>query len=301
MLDESRLLKPMIKKTVRKRGEYKEVAWNEALDYAAARLKAIIETHGPEAVALFGSPRMTNEELYLLQKLARVGLKTNNIGSFTNLLNGVEQDALDEMFGITTSTATTDDLASADLILVVNADVSEESLVAELKIKAAQKNGARLVTVSASEIELNKFADVWIDAKRGTGTALIQGMSKAVIDKGLADTAFIKSRAEGYETFKESVADLDLGGVSELTGVGKEKLTKLYDLVAHPDWNIIVVYNVDSLWEKSRNDLKAIGNFMMLTGRVGKPGNGIILLRDYSNSQGLFDMGADAPYSPPLI
>jgi formate dehydrogenase major subunit len=294
MLDEGRLLKPVI----RKRGEYKEVAWNEALDYAAARLKAIIETHGPGSVAFFGSPRMTNEELYLLQKLARVGLKTNNIGSFTNLLNGVEQDALDEMFGITTSTATTDDLASADLILVVNADVSEEGLVAELKIKAAQKNGARLVTVSASEIELNKFADVWIDAKRGTGTALIQGMSRAVIEKGLADIEYIKSRTEKYETFKESVADLDLGGVSELTGVSKEKLTKLYDLAARPDQKLIVVYNVDSLWEKSRNDLKAIGNFMMLTGRVGKPGNGIILLRDYANSQGLFDMGADARYLP---
>ena len=256
MLDENRLLKPMIKKTVRKRGEYKEVAWDKALEYAATRLKAIIETHGPEAVAIFGSPRMTNEELYLLQKLARVGLKTNNIGSFTNLLNGVEQDALDEMLGVTTSTATTDDLATADLILGMNADVTEESLVAELKIKAAQRNGARLVTISSSENELNKFADLWIDAKRGTGTVLVQGMSRAVIEKGLADTAFIKERTEGFEAFKESVADLDLGGVSELTGVSKDKLTKLYDFAARPDQNIVVVYNLDSMWEKSRGDLK---------------------------------------------
>jgi formate dehydrogenase major subunit len=294
MLDEGRLLKPMI----RKRGKFKEVGWDQALDHAANRIKAIIETHGPEAVALFGSPRMTNEELYLLQKLARVTIKTNNIGSFTNLLNGVEQDALDDMFGITTSTATTDDLAAADLILVVNADVSEESLIAELKIKAAQKNGARLVTVASSEIELNKFADVWIDAKRGTVTALLQGMSSAVIGKGLADAKYIDEKTDGYEVFKESVAGLDLGGVSELTGVSKERLTKLYDLVARPDQNIVVVYNVDSLWEKSRNDLKAIGNFMMLTGRVGKPGSGIILLRDYSNSQGLLDMGVDSSYLP---
>ena len=287
-------MKPMI----RKRGKVEEVGWDQALDHAANRIKAIIETYGPEAVALFGSPRMTNEELYLLQKLARVTLKTNNAGSFTNLLNGVEQDALDDMFGITTSTATTDDLATADLILVVNADLSEESLVAELKIKAAQKNGARLVTVASSEIELTKFADVWIDAKRGTVTALMQGMSNAVIGKGLADTKYIHEKTDGYEAFKESVAGLDLGGVSELTGVSKERLTKLYDLVVRPDQNIVVVYNVDSLWEKSRNDLKAIGNFMMLTGRVGKPGNGIILLRDYANSQGLLDMGVDSRYLP---
>lgn len=294
MLDESRLLKPKIKK----RGEYKEVTWNEALDYAATKVKGIIEAYGSGSVAVLGSPRMTNEELYLLQKMARVGLKTNNIGSFSNLLNGVEQDALDDMFGITTSTATTDDLAGADLILVVNAELSEESLVAELKIKAAQRNGAQLVTVSSSEVELNKFADLWIDAKRGTVTALLQGMSNTVIGKGLADTDYIKKRTEGFDAFKESITNLNTSGVSELTGVSKERITKLYDLIAKPDQKIIVVYNIDSLWEKSSNDLRAIGNFLLLTGRIGKPGNGLILLREYANSQGLFDMGADPRYLP---
>ena len=294
MLDAERLLKPMI----RKRGEFRDASWDEALEYAAKKVRSIIETYGPESVAVFGSPRMTNEELYLLQKFVRVGLKTNNIGSFTNLINGVEQDALDEMFGITTSTATTDDLATADVILVVNADLSEENLIAELKIKAAQKKGARLITVSSSEIELNKFADLWIDAKRGTGTALIQSIAKAVIDNGLADNTFIESRTEGYSEFKASVSHMDAGGVSEITGVSKEKLRRLYDLLAQPDQKVIVLYNIDSLWEKSKHDLEAIGNFMMLTGRVGKPGNGIILLRDYANSQGLLDMGVDARYLP---
>jgi formate dehydrogenase major subunit len=294
MLEGERLLKPSIKK----KGVHVKATWDEAFDYAESRLKSIISAYGPESVAVFGSPGMTNEELYLLQKFVRTGLKTNNIGSFSSLLNGMDQDALDDAFGITASTATMDELVEADVVLVINADLSEENLIAELKVKAAQKTGARLVTVNSSEIPLNKFSDLWVDSKRGTNTALIQGVSAAVIEKGTADMDFIGKRTEGFEAFKKSVASMDQRTVSTLTGVDTEKLTLLNDLLAKPDLNVIVLYSVDSLWEKSKDDLKAIGNLMMLTGRIGKPGNGIIILRDFSNSQGLFDMGADSRYLP---
>ncbi|MCX5806637.1 MAG: NAD(P)-binding protein [Proteobacteria bacterium] len=294
MMDKDRLLTPIIKK----KGGHRNATWDEAIDYAAQRLNAIIKTYGPESVAVFGSPRMTNEELYLLQKFVRAGLKTNNIGSFTNLLNGVEQDSLDDMFGATVSTTTMDDLHKANVVLVINADISEENLLAELKAKSAQKRGSYLVTVNSSETALNKFADLWINSKRGTNTALINMICKALIERGLGDIDFIESRTEGFEELKTSVSNLDMGEVSETTGVEDEKIVQLCNLLASPDNNVIVMYNIDSLWEKSRDDLKAIGNLMMLTGRIGKPGNGIVILRDYANSQGLLDMGVDTQYLP---
>ncbi|MCX5812267.1 MAG: molybdopterin-dependent oxidoreductase [Proteobacteria bacterium] len=294
MIDKDRLLTPIIKK----KGGHRNATWDEAIDYAAQRLDAIIKAYGPESVAVFGSPRMTNEELYLLQKFVRAGLKTNNIGSFTNLLNGVEQDSLDDMFGVTVSTTTMDDLHKANVVLVINADISEENLIAELKVKSAQKRGSYLVTVNSSETALNKFADLWINSKRGTNTALLNMICKALIDRGLGDIDFIESRTEGFEELKMSVSNLDMGAVSETTGVEDEKIVQLCNLLASPDKNVIVMYNIDSLWEKSCDDLKAIGNLMMLTGRIGKPGNGIVILRDYANSQGLLDMGVDAKYLP---
>jgi predicted molibdopterin-dependent oxidoreductase YjgC len=294
MLEGERLLTPSIKK----KGVHAQATWGEAFDHAANRLKSIISAHGPESVAVFGSPRMTNEELYLLQKLVRTGLKTNNIGSFSNLLNGVEQDGLDDTFGITASTTTMDELRKCDVALVINADLAEENLIAELKVKAAQRRGARLVTINSSEISLNKFSDLWIDAKRGTNTVLINGISRALIEKGAVDKDFVEKRTEGFAAFKDSVAGMDINTVSSVTGVDAEKLTALFDLLTKPDLNVIVLYSIDSLWEKSKNDLKAIGNLMMLSGRIGKPGNGIIILRDFSNSQGLFDMGADPRYLP---
>ena len=297
MVDEKRLLKPMIKK----RGQHVEATWDDAIKTVVDKVSSIVEKNGPESVAIFASPRMTNEELYALQKFARVGIKTNNVGSFSNMLNNIEYDCLDDMFGLTVSTTTMDELNNADVILVINADLSEENLIAELKIKAAQKSGAKIVTVNSSEIPLNKFSDLWVDPKRGTNTVLIQGISKYISDMGFEDNNFIGERTENYEVFKKSLPQFNIDYVSEITGVNKAKLSEFYKTVGKPDTNLVVLYSIDSLWDKSKNDLRAIGNLMMAAGKIGKPGNGIVILRDYSNSQGLFDMGFDTKYYPGFI
>jgi len=286
---------------LKKKGLHVEVGWDEAIDSVASKIKSIIDKYGADSVAVFGSPRMTNEELYLLQKFARAGLGTNNIGSFSNLMNNVEQDCLDDMFGLTASTTTMDEFKRADVILVMNADLSEENLIAELKLKSAQKRGTRIVTINSSEIPLNKISDLWIDAKRGTNTALIQGICKSIIDRKLEDRTFVHDRTEGYDTFRDSLSDLSIEAVAMMTGVDAAKLAELYNLVSEPDTNVIALYSIDSLWEKSKNDLQALGNLMMITGRIGKPGNGLIILRDFSNSQGLVDMGIDPKYLPGFI
>jgi len=293
MLEADRLTKPVIKKKTRK-----EVSWDEAFDYAADRLKSVVKAHGAQSVAVFGSPRMTNEELYLLQKFVRTGFKTNNIGSFTNIMNGTDQDGLDDMFGVTTSTATMDEIKNADVVVVIGSNISEDNLIAELKVKEAQKAGARVVTVNSAATPLTRLSDFWIDAKRGTATALINGLNKAVIDKGAQDKKFVENKTGGFEAFRKSVAKMDVNAVSAATGVKAGKLTEFFDLVANKKNNVIFLYGIDSKPEKSKNDLKALGNLLMLTGRVGKAGNGIIILRDYANSQGLFDMGADSRYLP---
>ncbi|MDR2018945.1 MAG: molybdopterin-dependent oxidoreductase [Syntrophobacterales bacterium] len=294
MLESDRLTKPM----VRKNRTLREAGWDQALEYAADRLKSVIKAHGPQSVAVFGSPRMTNEELYLLQKFVRTGLKTNNIGSFTNIMNGAGQDALDGMFGITASTATMDDIKKADVVVVINSNLSEDNLIAGLKVKEAQKTGTRLATVSSAATPLARTSNLWIKPKRGTNTVLINGISKAVINAGSQDKEFVEKRTEGFKAFMKSLSKADVSGISAITGVTAGKLTELLDLVANRKHNVVILYSIDSSTEKSKNDLKALANLLMLTGRVGKPGNGIVILRDFANSQGLFDMGADSRYLP---
>lgn len=296
MLDEQRLLKPLVKK----KGGLQETSWDEALDTAAKKIKTIVKKYGAEAVAVFGSPRLANEELYLLQKWVRGGFKTNNIGSFNNLLNGNDLDALDDMFGFTTSTTTMDEFKNADVIMVMNAELTENNLVAELKIKAAMKKGARLISINSSENALSKIADLWLDPKRGTNTALIAGLANSLIKNNQVNHDFISRRSENYSEYKKSISLLTLEKTAEITGVQVQKLNEVLEMLS-PDTNLVIVYGLDQCLDKSRDDLKALANLTLQLGKVGQSGNGLIMIRDYANAQGLLDMGVDSRYLPGYV
>ena len=296
LLDEQRLRTPMVKG---KEG-LQAASWEKALEQAAAGVKAASEKYGAESVAVLASPRMTNEELYLLQKWVRTGFKTNMVGSFSNLLGGRDLDALDEVFGFTASTTTMDELQHADVIMVMNAELTENNLVAELKIKEAMKKGARLVSVNSSETPLSKIADLWLDPKRGTNTALIAGLANALIKKGKIDNEFILKRTDDFAKFKASIAKMNPKQTAAQTGVQTEKFARFVEMLSGAV-NLVVVYGMDQCLEKSRDDLKALGDLLLMLGKAGQPGNGLILVRDYANSQGLLDMGVDSRYLPGLV
>jgi formate dehydrogenase major subunit len=293
MLDEQRLHTPLLKG----KGGLKETSWEKALEKAAQAVTAISKKHGPEAVAVFASPRMSNEELYLLQKWVRTGFKTNHIDSFSNLLNEDNLNALDDMLGFTVSTMTMDEFRNADIIMVVNAELTEENLIAELKIKEAMKKGAKLVTVNSSETALSKIADLWLDPKRGTNTALIAGIANALIRDEKIDRDFIARRTENFAAYQGAIAKLDRKKTVALTGLDMEKFDRIVAMLSEAP-NLVVVYGMDQCLEKSPDDLKALANLMLQLGKTGRPGNGLILVRDYANAQGLLDMGVNPRYLP---
>jgi formate dehydrogenase major subunit len=296
MLDKQRLHKPLVKG---KRG-LQETSWDRALGQAADALKPIIKKHGPESVAVLASPRMSNEELYFLQKWVRTGFKTNMVGSLSNLLNGLDLDALDEMLGFTASTTTMDEFRDADVIMVVNAELTENNLVAELKIKEAMKKGTRLISVNSSENALSRIADLWLDPKRGTNTALIAGIASALIKKGKIDRDFIEARTENFSEFKASIAKVNPKQAVAQTGIHSDRFDQAVDMLARAS-NLVIVFGMDQFLEKARDDVKALGNLLLQLGKSGQPGNGLVLVRDYANSQGLLDMGVDSRYLPGLV
>lgn len=296
LMEKDRLKKPQIKEN----GDFKEVTWDKALNHTAQKLKEIIDKHGPGAVAVCGSPKMSNEELYLLQKFARSALKTNNIASFSQLLYGLDQDALDEAVGKTTSTASMDNIRDADVVIVMNGNLSEENLVMELKIKEAQKkHGTKLVLINSSEIKVTKFADLWIDSRKGTNTILLNGIIRELIQKGLIAEEQVE--IEGFKALEEMVAPYTPEKVIETADITIEKYNRLLEWIEKPEQKIVFIYNIDSPREKSKNDLKAIGNFLLLTNRMEQPGSGIIITREYANSTGLLDMGVTPHYLPGFV
>ncbi len=287
--------------TIKKNGKPEQVDSDKAIDHAVKRIKEVVDRHGPQSVALFCSPKLPNEQLYLLQKFGRSGLGTNNIASIDLLVNETTQDDLDYSLGITTSTVTLDDFQKADLLVVVNGDLSEENLIMELKIKEAQKHGTKLILINSSEVKLTKFADLWIDSRKGTNTVLMNAIIQQVIERDQYDETSIRSSVEGLEELKKMIAMFRKEEVCDIAEIDEEKFDTLAELLTNPSANIIFIYNLDSRKEKTKNDLKAIGNYLLLTNRFSRRNNGLMLLRDYSNSTGHLDMGIDPAHLPGYV
>jgi len=275
---------------VKKGNGLESVSMEEAMDHTVTEVKKIMDQYGPDSVAVFGSPKMSNEELYLLSKFARKGLKTNHVASFSDLVYGVEQDSLDETFGMTVSTATLDDMKKSDIIVLINSGLSSENLMVEQKVKAARKRGAEVILINSSEIKLTQFSDLWIDARKGTGTVLMNGI--------IRETLRQQGNRKDHQALREMVEEYGREKVTRMAGISVNKYDALVDKLTRADKKILFITHIDFRMEKSENDLKAVGNFLAVTGRVQGDGNGVVILRDYVNSTGIGDMGLSPQYLP---
>ncbi|MEW6509195.1 MAG: molybdopterin-dependent oxidoreductase [Bacteroidota bacterium] len=297
LIEKNRILNP----SIRKHGLIYNVKIDEALHYAASKLKSIMNEYGNDSVALLASPKLSNEELYLLQKFTRAGLNNNNISSFSNLLYGIEQNSLDDIVGFTSSTVSMDEIEHADIIVVINSNLSDENLVMELKIKAAQKKGAKLILINSSEISLTKYADLWVDTKKGTNTILINNLIKHCLTNNQIDREFLSRHQTDLRRYVDDLKEINKEDISRYCELDMAKYNAFIDKLQNINSNIIFISNLDSTSDKSINDIKAIGNFLHLTGRIGKPNNGIILLREFNNSVGLIEMGVHPDYLPGYV
>ncbi|MBN2520151.1 MAG: FAD-dependent oxidoreductase, partial [Bacteroidales bacterium] len=228
--------------SVKENGELKKTTQDEAISFMAKRLKEIIKKYGRDSIAVFGSPKWANEELYLLQKFARIALHTNNISSFTTFNQEYDLSSLDDLTGVTVSTISLNDIEKADIIVVINSALSEENLLIELKIKKAQKKGAKLILINSSEIKLTKFTDLWVDSKKATNTVLLNGIIKEVSDLEQA----------GLEKLKKMVAPFDNEMVTDITGIDTGTYKKLIEYLKDHTKNIVFIYHAGSLREKSK-------------------------------------------------
>ncbi len=283
MLEKRRLLVPRVKQE----GTQRDTSWDVALKTAADRLEAIRRTHGRDSIAVFASPAAANEELQLLKTWAG---SPANLASFS-LLGSPDWRALDSLLGATESSLTLEQLAEADVILAVNTNFEDTNFIAELRIKAAQKRGARVVTISSSESPLSLVSDLWLDAKRGTSAVLLGGLARQLLQAGRADSEFIRQHVDGLEEFQRSISGLGPDTVAEISGVSRDKLQMFFDLVATPETKLAVVYQTGGGIDKSPQDLEAIANLLLLTGSFNRTGAGLLLTHPHGNTQGLLDLG----------
>lgn len=280
---ENRLKTPLIKKN----GEYVSVSWDEALGYVADRLKDIKEKYGPSVIGAIGSQRCTMEDNFLFQKFVRGVLETDNIDSAARFGYAKAVKALQMAFGLDSNPIKWDSPLNADLILVVESDITSTLPVWGLNFIQAKNKGAKLIVADIKETKLARHSTDWLRIKPGSGIALLNGIAKYILDEGLYDKENIPKIAN-FDSFVEGLKEYTISNVSDMTGIGEADILRIAKDYAISKKRLISITSNSSENTKSINTILAATNLIIL---MGDSPDSLQIPAEFSNTLGAWSVG----------
>jgi len=295
---EDRILNPMIRDDISE--PWREVSWEEALGFAAQKLRGIQATYGQKSIGVITSSRCTNEETFLVQKLARAVFGNNNTDTCARVCHSPTGYGLGQTFGTSAGTQDFDSVAHADVVIVIGANPTDGHPVFASRLKKRLRQGAKLIVIDPRRIDLVKSAHIkaahHLPLKPGTNVAVVTAMAHVIVAEGLANEAYIRERCDWdeFEDYAEFISDPRHSpeAVEALTGVPAAELRAAARLYA-TGGNGAIYYGL-GVTEHSQGSTTVMGiaNLAMLTGNVGREGVGVNPLRGQNNVQGSCDMGS---------
>jgi formate dehydrogenase major subunit len=270
---------------------FREASWDEALDVAASRLRAIRDTKGRHALAGFGSAKGSNEEAYLFQKLVRTGFGSNNVDHCTRLCHASSVAALLEGIGSGAVSNPVKDVMQAEVVLLIGANPVVNHPVAATWIKNAAKRGTKLILADPRRSELARHATHYLQFRPDTDVALLNAMMHVIVEDGLVDPQFIAERTEGFEALKANVAGYSPEAMAPLCGVPAETIRTVARLYAKSKASMIFWGMGISQHVHGTDNARCLIALALMTGQIGRPGTGLHPLRGQNNVQGASDAG----------
>ncbi|HJZ46065.1 MAG TPA: NADH-quinone oxidoreductase subunit NuoG [Roseiflexaceae bacterium] len=279
-----RLKAPMI----RRDNQWAQVTWDEAFQFIADKLTQIRTAAGASALAGLAGPQLPNEDLYLFQKLFRQVLGSNNIDHRKGTLDEpAELDDLPSQLGVGAGTNLTE-LGKGTSVLVIGADPEEEAPLYVLRLRGIATRGGELNVVNPFPTKLDRFATHKAHPRVGTGPQFVLALLKVIAEDRLLSGDFA-ARLRGTPELLQQLGQLTLTDLVEATGVAEDSIRAIAGSFAKAE-NGIIVYGRTALTVGSALT-KALANLALLTGKVGRPNNGLIGLLPGGNSRGALDMG----------
>ena len=282
-----RLTTPLI----RINDELTPVSWARAFEYLAERLLSIKNQHGSDAIAGISSARCTNEENYLLQKMIRVVLGTNNIDCCARVCHSPTAYGMQKSFGTGAATNSIDDIKHTEFIMLIGANPTAAHPVTGAKIKQKVMKGTPLIVIDPVETELARYAQWHIQLRPGTNVAVLNMMAYYIIDEGLVDMSFVDNRTEEYQSYHDAIMALNIDQLADISGVDKALVRDA--AMAYAKANNAMSFHGLGVTEHSQGSraIMCIADLTMLTGNIGRSGVGMNPLRGQNNVQGAADMG----------
>ena len=286
-------------------GSFAEVTWEEALDRVARQFTAMKGKHGADAIGGLITARCTNEDLYLFQKFMRVVIGTNQVDSSVRYgyINGVR--ALRRVQGTHRWTVRYEDVAQADVLMLVGTNLNEANPITALHVKQAVKRaGAQLITLESLLPVRSTVSNVATLSRRhltvqsGQFAAAILGLLKAVVESDLVHEDVAREAPEFVQTIRTNVAGVSWQAIQEKSGLQQAAVQAAARTYTQARRAVILV---------GREVLRSLGgegmvtnllDLQILTGHLRTRGSGLGCLAEANNEQGAVEMGAVAEYFP---
>jgi formate dehydrogenase major subunit len=293
-----RVLKPMIRERIT--DPWREVGWDEAIGYAAREFRRIQQKYGRNAVGGITSSRCTNEETFLVQKLVRAALLTNNVDTCARVCHSPTGYGLKHTLGESAGTQAFTSVQKADVVAVIGANPTDGHPVFASQLKRRLREGAKLIVIDPRAIDLVRTphveAAVHLQLRPGTNVAVINSIAHVVVTEGLTRDDYVLERCEpqSYREWKEFISDPRNSpeAMEAVTGVPAQRVREAARLYAAGP-NSAIYYGL-GVTEHSQGTTMVMGiaNLAMATGNLGREGVGVNPLRGQNNVQGSCDMGS---------
>src|SRR5713101_8362435 len=218
---QDRLTKPLI----REGDHFREASWGEALNLVARRFQEIKNRAGADALAFIASSKCTNEEAYLMQKLARAVIGTNNIDNCSRYCQSPATLGLFRTVGYGGDSGSISDMEKADLVLIIGSNTAESHPVIATRVKSSHKlHGQKLIVSDLRENEMARRADVFLHPRAGTDLVWLSAISRYLLDNGLAHEAFLQEWVNNSEEYRKSLEPFTMEEASRISGLSIERL-----------------------------------------------------------------------------
>lgn len=278
--------------------EPEPVPVDTAVAEAGRRLRAIIDEHGPDAVALYVSGQMSIEAQYLATKLAKGYLRTVHIESNSRLCMASAGTGYKQSLGSDGPPGSYTDFDSADLFFVIGANMADCHPILFLRMADRLKSGAKLIVVDPRRTATADKADLYLAIKPGTDLALLNGLLHLLVENGDIDQDFIAEHTEGWDAMPAFLADYPPDRVAEITGIPEADIHTAAAMIAESGewmtcWTMGLNQSTHGTWNTN-----AICNLHLATGAICRPGSGPMSLTGQPNAMGGREMGYMGPGLP---
>ncbi|MEO5874436.1 MAG: molybdopterin-dependent oxidoreductase, partial [Streptosporangiaceae bacterium] len=275
-----------------------ETPVDTAIRETARRLRAILDEHGPDALAFYVSGQLTIEAQYLANKLAKGFVGTNNIESNSRLCMASAGTGYKLSLGADGPPGSYDDFDHADVFFVIGSNLADCHPILFLRMMERVKAGAKLIVVDPRRTATADRAGLFLQIKPGTDLALLNGVLHLLVENGHTDPAFIAEFTEGWAALPEFLADYPPGVVSEITGIPEQDLRQAARWIgAAADWMSCWTMGLNQSTHGTWNT-NALVNLHLATGAICRRGSGPFSLTGQPNAMGGREMGYLGPGLP---